>query len=115
MVMQRTRVFARLTCAACASLLALALARTALADIAPPEQPPGSNISPGGQTQVRMAAERVVLDVRPREFSGTEPYLAGQLAEAQVSGDFTMHNLGAADEQMQVRFPLGDPSGRAYS
>src|SRR5262245_22601535 len=100
---------------ACACLLAFAIMHAARADIAPPDQPPGSNIGPGGQTQVRMQAERVVLDVRSRApgSTGAQTQLAGDLAEAQVSGDFGMRNLGAADEQMQVRFPLSDPSGRS--
>src|SRR5919199_71658 len=79
----------------CVCLLALICARVALADIAPPEQPPGSNISPGGQTQVWMRAEEVVIDVRPRAGGGDRNgvVLAGDLAEAQVRGAFHMHNL----------------------
>jgi hypothetical protein len=81
--------------------VALLLAGVALADIAPPLQPPGSNIDPSGQTQVRMSAERVVLDVQPYK----------NIAIAKVTGDFTMRNTGTSEEKMQVRFPLGDTSG----
>lgn len=102
---------------ACACLLALALSTVALADIAPPETPPGSSIGPGGQTQVRMLAERVRIDIQPRapgteEAARSQP-IAGDAAQAHVSGDFTMRNLGDAGEQMQVRFPLDNPSGRS--
>src|SRR4051812_16947657 len=82
-------------------IVAVALSTTAWADVAPPMQPPGSNISPGGATQVVMSAERVVIEVQP----------SGDTAKGRVTADFTMHNSGSADEQMQVRFPLGDPSG----
>ena len=37
----------------------------AKADIAPPAQPPGSNLQPGTEsTQVQMAAETVLIDVQ---------------------------------------------------
>ena len=88
----------RLTLVACLGLLALLSARRACADVAPPLQPPGSNIAPGGQTQVQMLAEKVVLEVAPPDG-------------VRVSADFTMRNLGAAAEQMQVRFPLENPEG----
>jgi hypothetical protein len=49
------------------SLLSLTLllpAAPARADIAPPQQPPGSSLGPGQEnTQVRMLAERVHIDV----------------------------------------------------
>ena len=72
----------------------------AWADVAPPSQPPGTNIAPGSETtQVRMAAETVVLAVQKRTP-------AGSLGQALVTAKFQMHNLGSADERMDVRFPL---------
>ena len=42
-----------------------ALPRPVHADVAPPGQPPGSDIDPGGAvTQVRMVQETVLLDVQ---------------------------------------------------
>lgn len=73
---------------------------TAHADIAPPEQPPGASIVPGGEsTQVRMVAETVTLTVLPKPS-------ANQLAQAATVADFTMRNLSAETETMQARFPL---------
>ncbi len=70
----------------------------ARADVAPPESPPGVVISPGtGTTQVRMVSEVVTLELLP----GND-----QPAKAQTSADFVMRNLGLADENIQVRFPL---------
>ncbi len=87
-----------------ALLLALGFATAAWADVTPPEQPPGSNISPDGQgqTQVVMSAERILIEVQP----------SADTATAKVTGDFVMRNAGSAAEAMMVRFPLGDPSGR---
>ena len=70
------------------------------ADVAPPQFPPGSNPQPGAEiTQVRMAAETVVMDV----LKDTTPQSLGQ---ARFTADFTMHNTGTADERMAVRFPI---------
>ena len=70
------------------------------ADIAPPQFPPGSNPQPGAEmTQVRMAAETVVIEVQ----KDTTP---GSLGRARFTADFTMHNTGTADESMAVRFPI---------
>jgi hypothetical protein len=85
-------------------IVAFALAGSAWADIAPPEQAPGSSISPGGQTQVVMAAERVVIEVQPFE----------ETAHGKVTADFLMRNTGTSDELLNVRFPLswrGSASG----
>ncbi len=72
----------------------------ASADVAPPALPPGSNIAPGSQaTQVRMMAETVTLNVKDKAS-------AGSLGEASTEADFTMRNLGAVEESMDVRFPL---------
>ncbi len=69
------------------------------ADIAPPEQPPGSNPVPGSEiTQVRMLTETVLIDVL-----GNTPVNVG--GQATVTANFTMKNLGTTDETMKVRFP----------
>jgi hypothetical protein len=86
--------------AVCLALLALLIGpQPALADIAPPEPPVGSALAPEGEvTQVRMLAETVKIEV-----SSVSDYATGH---AGVSADFTMRNLGAETEQMDVRFPL---------
>ncbi|MBI3160637.1 MAG: hypothetical protein HYZ26_13650 [Chloroflexi bacterium] len=88
------------------SLLALLAApMPARADVAPPGQPPGSNPQPGDElTQVRMAAETVVIEV-------LADALQGSLGRAGVTADFTMHNEGAQAEVMAVRFPIAANSG----
>ena len=54
-----------------------------LADVAPPINPPGSNLQPGSEiTQVRMAAETVLIDVK----SDTTP---GSLGSARITADFS--------------------------
>jgi len=75
------------------------------ADIAPPAQPPGSNPQPGTEiTQVRMAAETVVIEVQ-RDITPES------LGRARVSADFKMQNLGTAEESMAVRFPISASDG----
>ncbi len=70
---------------------------SALADVAPPEYPPGSNLQPGSETtQVRMVAETVQIDVKADKSLGT----------ARITADFTMHNLGSQSESIAVRFPI---------
>ena len=88
-------------------LLAILLAfpSAARADIAPPANPPGSNLQPGSEvTQVRMMAETVTIDVQ----NDIKPESLGQ---ATVNADFTMRNLGSQPESMAVRFPLGANDG----
>jgi hypothetical protein len=82
----------------------------ALADIAPPAEPPGSNISPGESTQVQMLAETVQIDVQA-VATQARPRLAADFALASVKASFVMRNQGETSEQLQVRFPLMDPSG----
>jgi tetratricopeptide (TPR) repeat protein len=78
----------------------LLIPNQARADVAPPDQPPGANLVPGNEeTQVRMMAETVLLDVQ-----ASAP--AGSLGQASVTAQFTMQNLGASPETMAVRFPL---------
>lgn len=75
-----------------------------LADVAPPAQPPGSNPGPGSEnTQVRMLAERVLIDV----IAGGE----NSLGKAQVTAEFTMRNLGEKTETMAARFPISANDG----
>ena len=98
----------------CLLFLALGLlffpGQPARADIAPPAEPPGSNISPGDGTQVQMLAETVQISIQPVPYQ-SRPRLAAEFAQASVKASFTMRNQGESDEQMQVRFPLMDPSG----
>jgi tetratricopeptide (TPR) repeat protein len=83
----------------------LAFPGEARADIAPPINPPGSNVQPGGEsTQVRMVTEKVVLEVLD---DGQEQ----GLGKAHVSADFIMSNLGSDAETMQVRFPISSNNG----
>lgn len=76
------------------------------ADVAPPEQAPGSNIEPAQATRVQMAAESVLIDVLSVKGKGVSA-----LPLAAVTAKFTMRNAGDADETMTVRFPISDPSG----
>ena len=86
---------------------ALLLASPGVADIAPPYQPPGSNLVPGGEsTQVRMLAETVLIEVL-----ADAP--ADSLGRARVSADFTMRNLGSQNETMAARFPIAFSDGRS--
>lgn len=88
------------------------LVTPAYADVAPPESPPGANIVPGTDTtQVRMLAEMVTLTVLSQSAEG-------RLGQAKTDAAFLMRNLGAASENIEVRFPLtffngsGDGFGR---
>ena len=86
-------------------LLAFAAPSEVHADIAPPAQPPGSNLQPGVETtQVRMLAETVVIDVQPTA-SGKS------LGSAHVTADFTMHNMSGIAESMAARFPIAASDG----
>jgi hypothetical protein len=87
------------------SLLLFTIPQTALADVAPPENPPGANPGPGEEfTQVRMVAETVLINVLriPPE---------GSLGQATVTADFIMLNLGNEAETMGVRFPISANDG----
>jgi len=87
-------------------VLLFAFPSSVLADVAPPYFPPGSNPLPETEnTQVRMAAETVVVDVQ-------KDITPGSLGKAIVTADFRMENLGGADESMAVRFPISAQSGR---
>ncbi len=90
---------------------ALLMAGRVLADAAPPELPPGSPIGAGGQPQVEMPHDRVVLEVMTRTMTAEDFGIVSDAAWAEVSAQFFMRNTGQADEQMQVRFPLADPYG----
>lgn len=97
-----------------AVLCVLMGARPVWADVAPPAQPPGSNITPGASvaTEVAMSAEYVELAIEPRKpISGTRENLAGDSVQARVTAIFTMTNRGSKAEKMAVRFPLGNPNG----
>ena len=86
-------------------LLVFSVSTPVSADVAPPAQPPGTNPAPGSeQTQVRMAAETVTLDI---VLSVPE----GSKGQARVTADFTMFNTGSDSETMAVRFPVGADDG----
>ena len=94
------------SCLVALLLILFAFPSDARADVAPPIFPPGSNPQPGAEiTQVRMAAETVVIEV-------LKDITPQSLGRARVSADFTMHNLGATDESMAVRFPITSNDGR---
>jgi hypothetical protein len=81
------------------TLLSFVPVQPALADIALHAEPLGSNISPADSTQVQP------VDYQSR------PRLAAEFALAGVKASFSMRNQSQAAEQLQVRFPLKDPSG----
>ena len=81
--------------------------KAAHADVAPPEAPPGTNLIPGNETtQVRMMAETVTLTISKDPTDSRE-------SVAKTEAVFTMRNLGAAEEKMQVRFPLSFFNGNS--
>lgn len=85
-------------------LFLLTFHSSALADVAPPYNPPGVNPEPGNEsTQVRMAAETVLIEIRN----------VGELGQAHVTADFTMNNTGGDSESMAVRFPISASDGRS--
>jgi tetratricopeptide (TPR) repeat protein len=85
-------------------LLILAFPSSVRADMAPPYNPPGVNPEPGREsTQVRMAAETVLIEVRNE----------GELSAAHVTADFSMHNTGNEPENLAVRFPIAASDGRS--
>jgi hypothetical protein len=91
--------------AALSMLASLILISPSSADVAPPHQPPGSNLEPGAETtQVRMVAEKVVINVL--EAAPTD-----SLGQARVTTNFTMHNLGNLSETMAARFPIAFSDG----
>lgn len=93
-------------------LILFASPATVRADAAPPDYPPGSNLQPGEEiTQVRMAAETVVIEILKEDISQSEERRL-RLGNAHVTADFTMHNLGTADESMAARFPISSNDGR---
>jgi hypothetical protein len=95
-----------------AVVAALLMSSAATADVAPPEQPPGSNITPVETTQVAMTAEYVEFIIESRPGSKGSRYgLASDTTQARVSATFTMTNRGTTAERMAVRFPLNSPSG----
>lgn len=84
----------------------LAFPYPARADVAPPARPPGANPEPGNETQVRMVAETVLINVQ-----ADAP--ANSLGRALVTADFTMRNLSSKAESMAARFPISASDGRS--
>lgn len=83
----------------------LAFPRIALADVAPPINPPGANLEPGAEsTAVEMRHETVLIDVKDGG--------ASNLGVARVTADFSMHNPSSLGEQLAVRFPISANDGR---
>jgi hypothetical protein len=71
----------------------------ARADVGPPSNPPGGDVSPEGATDVEMLAEEVLID-----------FTRSSDDHAQVTAWFRLRNTGSADEHLRVRFPLsGNP------
>ena len=86
-----------------AIILAMGVWISVQADIAPPQQPPGSNPEPGLEfTQVRMVEETVVVQV-----------LKEDPPKAKITAVFTMLNLGNENETLAVRFPISASDGRS--
>ena len=86
-------------------IILFAVPSSVLADIAPPQNPPGSNLNPGSEvTQVRMLAETVLIDVQ-------KDVTPSSLGRAHVTADFTMQNLGNESEKLAVRFPIATDNG----
>ncbi|MCI0552125.1 MAG: hypothetical protein L0287_14335, partial [Anaerolineae bacterium] len=86
-------------------IILFAVPSVVLADIAPPRNPPGSNLDPGSEvTQVRMLAETVLVAVQ-------KDITPGSLGRAHVTADFTMQNLGNESERLAVRFPIATNNG----
>lgn len=86
-------------------VFALLITSPVRADIAPPDQVPVSNPSPGSEgTQVRMLAETVTMDILAK-------YPSDVMGLAKVKADFTMRNLGDQEEKMAVRYPIGASDG----
>ena len=84
------------------------------ADIAPPEQPPGSNVVPEEEnTQVQMVSETVIFDIQnaPYNRKGNEAHANLVDDWAKVTATFYMKNQGNETEKMEVRFPLTQPYG----
>jgi hypothetical protein len=81
-------------------LLVFLLPTHARADVAPPDQPPGTNPVPDKPgTQVSMLAETVTMSVLKQS---ADP----NVGQSKVDAVFTLRNQGNATESMQVRFPL---------
>lgn len=102
------------TCLALLCLAALILfgAPRAEADVAPDPEAAASDIAPERGTQVQMLSERVVLDIQTQSFTRSEHTYSVPFAE--VTADFTMRNLGSADETMEVRFPTSFPTADGF-
>ncbi|MCJ7735612.1 MAG: hypothetical protein MUP11_13820, partial [Anaerolineales bacterium] len=79
--------------------------RIVQADIAPPQQPPGANLSPEDElTQVRMMEETVIINVLPEKD-------LTNMGQAEVWAQFLMENLGSEIESLLVRFPISANDG----
>src|SRR5262245_28303675 len=76
-------------------LIVLGAAHSALADVAPPQPPPGSNVSVDDPlTMVQMMNEDVLMTLDDN-------------TRVHVQATFEFKNQGTQTETMQVRFPAG--------
>jgi hypothetical protein len=83
----------------------LVYARPAWADAAPPWQPPGSSIDPGGfATHVQMMSEEVLLVIDAEEPAADRRW--GYGGGGKVEALFVMRNQGEREESFDVLFPL---------
>jgi hypothetical protein len=74
-----------------------------IADVAPPNTLPGSNINTVMQTKVQMISENVILEIANAEE---------RRYKIVVDVDFYMLNRSEVAEELMVRFPLEDILGR---
>ncbi len=87
-------------------VIMFAFPQAALADMAPPYQPPGPTHSRTARAP-RYACWRRRLRSMCVQAAGTA------WGKAQVTADFTMRNLGGEAETMAVRFPISASDGRS--
>jgi hypothetical protein len=111
MPLPRANFTSAILCLMTTLLVASFLTVPVSADVAPPEQPPGSNLAPGDVgTQVQMLSETILIEVQTAPWPGVS--LSSAVRDwAKVTANFTMFNHGGDDEVMQVRFPLTHPAG----
>lgn len=89
-------------------------ASPAYADMAPPQNPPGSSIQSGQEnTQVQMVSENVVMTIgQPASDTlPNDPVHAKIAAGGHVDATFNMQNQGSEAESFDAWFPIGIENG----
>ncbi|MFN8379258.1 MAG: hypothetical protein U0452_11365 [Anaerolineae bacterium] len=87
-------------------------AQLVLADVAPPQQPPGESIGTGDiDTRVQMVSENVLVTVSQVERTPGGPQTSADLTQGHVEATFEMRNQGDESESLDVWFPLGTGDG----